>query len=263
MPRGPGAVRDLPIATASFHYTTAPYRCIMDEIKKQRAYYAASAAEYDQAHINDTESEHEMALDILSGLLIANGYKTVLDVGSGTGRGIQRLASLCPKISLTGIEPVAELRSIGHGKGIAESALIEGDATAIQFEDRSFDCVMALGVMHHIPKPRNAIAEMLRVSRRAVFISDLNNFGCGSLGQRILSHSARAIGLWPTVRYVKNGFKPWKYSEGDGVHYSYSLFDDIPFLGAAGARCHLFTTKPTGRNPFWTCSHVAVLAIKE
>lgn len=80
--------------------------------------------------------------------------------------------------------------------------------------------------------------------------------------QQLISHSLRFMRLWKLSQYVKNDFKPWKYSEGDGVYYSYSLLDDFPYLQQLGTVCQTFTTRPTSINPLWTCSHVAVLAWK-
>jgi hypothetical protein len=103
---------------------------------------------------------------------------------------------------------------------------------------------------------------MSRVARKAIFISDVNFIGCGSLCRRIVTHSITALGLWRPFQYIKNGFKPWKFSQGDGICYSYSLLSDVDFLRSLGLELFLFTTRPTGRNPYWTCSHVAILGMK-
>ncbi|MDB6007723.1 MAG: methyltransferase type 11 [Prosthecobacter sp.] len=228
----------------------------------QRDYYRATAAEYDASHISASEPEHDFALAWLTGAAAHLGFTSFLDVGAGTGRGVLQLQQHFPDTRVAGIEPVSELRQKAHEKGVSTSALVEGDACALPFADGEFDCVLALGVMHHLASPRAALREMHRVSRRAVFISDTNNFGCGSLPQRLFSHTLRVLRLWKAFQFIKNGFKPWKNSPGDGVHYSYSLFDDISFLRSLGCDCHLLTTRPSGPNPYWTASHIAVLAHK-
>jgi ubiquinone/menaquinone biosynthesis C-methylase UbiE len=234
----------------------------MKDITLQRAYYARTAPLYDEAHLSVSEPEHDFALDLLSGIARTQGYRSFLDVGSGTGRGIARLQKEFPEAEIIGVEPVGELREIGHRKGIPRPCLVDGDVTSLSFRDRSFDCVLALGVMHHLSDPRRAICEMSRVARKAVFISDLNNLGCGSIYQRAMSHLMTALGLWRSFQFIKNGFKSWKVSEGDGIHYSYSLLNDVTFLRSLGLTLFLFTTRPTGRNPSWTCSHVAILGMK-
>jgi SAM-dependent methyltransferase len=234
----------------------------MNEITLQRDYYARTASHYDGAHLSTSEPEHDFALDIFSGIARAQGFESFLDVGSGTGRGIARLQKDFPGAEILGVEPVAELRAVGHRKGIQPSCLVDGDVGNLSFGDGSFDCVLALGVMHHLPNPRRAISEMSRVSRKAIFISDLNNLGCGSIYQRLLSHSITALGLWGSFQFIKNGFKSRKFNEGDGVHYSYSLLNDVTFLRSLGLNVFLFTTRPTGRIPSWTCSHVAIFGMK-
>jgi ubiquinone/menaquinone biosynthesis C-methylase UbiE len=235
----------------------------MNDITLQRAYYARTASLYDGAHLSMSEPEHDFALDFLSGIARAQGYQSFLDAGSGTGRGVARLQTEFPKAEIVGVEPVAQLRAVGHQKGIPSQCLVDGDVTELSFRDQSFDCVLALGLMHHLANPRRAIFEMTRVARKAIFISDLNNLGCGSLYQRSASHFMNALGLWRSFQFIKNGFKSWKTSEGDGIHYSYSLLNDMSFMRSLGLTLFLLTTRPTGRNPSWTCSHVAIFGRKE
>ena len=140
--------------------------------------------------------------------------------------------------------------------------ITEGDALHIQRGDAAYDCVTAFGILHHIRTPRVAIAEMLRVARRGVFLSDLNNFGCGPLAQRIVSQTLNALGLWKAFQLAVTKGKGYKISEGDGLHYSYSLYNDLPFLETRCREVHVMNTRGQGTHPYRTCSHVAVLALK-
>src|SRR6185436_19248753 len=108
---------------------------------------------------------------------------------------------------------------------IPVALLLEGDATQLAFADGSFDCVCAFGILHHIRRPRVALREMLRVARKAIFVSDLNNFGCGSVLQRAISQTINALGLWRVFQFLITRGKGYKFSEGDGVHYSYSIYN--------------------------------------
>ena len=49
---------------------------------------------------------------------------------------------------------------------------------------RALDAVCAFGVMHHVKRPAIVVGEMMRVARRAIFISDSNRFGQGSMPAR-------------------------------------------------------------------------------
>jgi len=232
------------------------------EVQLQRAYYAQNARNYDAAHVCAEEPEHDLALSILAGIAAREQFTSFLDVGCGTGRGILYLQPCFPAAKIDGIEPVLELRQEAFRKGVPEERIIAGQAERIPAPDSSYDCVLALGVMHHLRSPRDAIIEMARVARRAVFISDANNFGCGSILQRVVAHSLRRARLWKTFQFLKNGFRHYKFTPGDGVHYSYSVLGEIEFLQRLRLRVFLFTTRPTGSSPLWSCSHLAVLGLK-
>ena len=236
----------------------------MNEIQLQREYYARTAAEYDTAHVsNEEDPEHAIALGALIGLSRHYLLDSFLDVGCGTGRGVAELLRRRPDARVMGVEPVAELRAVGVAKGIPESIIMDGDATKLAFEDGAFDCVCAFGILHHIRQPRMALAEMLRVARKAIFISDLNNFGCGSLVQRTISQTLNALGLWKAFQFLATKGKGYKYSEGDGIHYSYSIYNDYRWLSSQCSEMHVLNTKGAGINSYRTCSHGAILAIKK
>ena len=102
---------------------------------------------------------------------------------------------------------------------------------------------------------------MLRVARKAVFISDSNCFGTGSPVARAVKQGAHALGLWPLVDYLKSGGKRYYVSEGDGLFYSYSTYFNYQQLRAASKCVHVLNTKGTGTNPYRHASHTAMLAI--
>ncbi len=236
----------------------------MNEVQLQREYYAKTAATYDTGHVsNDADPEHAIALSALVGLSFHYGLDSFLDVGCGTGRGIGEILKRRPEARVMGVEPVAELRAVAIAKGIPPALLAEGDATKLAFADGAFDCVCAFGILHHIREPRLALAEMMRVARKAVFISDLNNFGCGSILQRIVSQTINALGLWKAFQFLMTKGKGYKVSEGDGIHYSYSVYDDWRWLSRQCAEVHAINTKGRGVNPYRTCSHVALLGVKK
>ncbi len=229
-------------------------------IERQRQHYSDTSQR--MADLDSIEIEHHHGISLMAGMARQYGWETFLDVGAGSGRGITHLMKYLPDARVTGVEPVEALREEGYKGGIARDALIHGDALALDFPAGSFDVVYATGILHHIATPRPAIAEMIRVAGSAVMLSDINNFGCGSRSQRILSHSLRALGLWRAFQWIKNGGRFDKFSEGDGVFYSYSLFDEIAWLNASGYTTHFLTTGPTRGNPFWDTTHIALLIIK-
>ncbi len=58
---------------------------ITSEIDAQRRYYAETAHQYDTLHVNEG-NEHFFALCVMLGAIDFLGARSVLDIGSGTGR---------------------------------------------------------------------------------------------------------------------------------------------------------------------------------
>jgi SAM-dependent methyltransferase len=103
-----------------------------------------------------------------------------------------------PGLRLVGVEPVEQLRHIGHANGLAVSELVDGDATHLSFDDGTFDVVCAFGVLHHVRSPERVVGAMLRVARKGVFLSDSNNVGQGAWAVRAVKQMLNAFGVWPT-----------------------------------------------------------------
>ena len=194
-----------------------------EEVSTQRAYYKDTAQQYDAAHV-DERDEHYLALRFLDAAIDYYGITSVLDVGAGTGRVALHLKARHPGLKIVSVEPVKELREVGHAKGLSETDLIEGDATKLQFPDGAFDLVSEIGVLHHVRDPAAVVAEMLRVAKVGIFISDSNNFGQGSFLSRSLKQFIHALGLWKVANWFKTMGKGYQITEGDGLAYSYSVF---------------------------------------
>ena len=95
--------------------------------------------------------------------------RTVLDVGTGTGRAAIALARLGARV--TGVDASAEmLQAAEHKAGEAGVAVsfVKGDAHSLTFPDRSFDAVVCLRVLMHVPDWRGSLAELCRVASTLV-----------------------------------------------------------------------------------------------
>lgn len=233
-----------------------------EEVQIQQRYYAETAARYDAMHI-DQHDEHFFALSFLVGAIDYLDIRSVLDIGSGTGRALQHLKRLRPELKIVGVEPVEALREIGYSKGLAKTELVDGDATSLSFANNEFDLVCEFGVLHHIRHPDQAVAEMLRVSRKAIFISDANNFGQGSAVMRSAKQLINALGLWKLADLIKTKGKGYSITEGDGLAYSYSVFTNYQQIRKQCRNVHLLNTKDGFIDPYKTASHVALLGVKK
>lgn len=231
----------------------------MDAVAKQRDYYRQTADKYDSMHMGDLE--HEFALAAIMGWFDHLGIKSVLDVGSGTGRAVLSIKNSRPSVRVVGIEPSDGLREIGHQKGLSETDLLDGDAQSLPFPDNSFDLVCAFGVMHHVPDADRAAREMTRVASRAVFISDHNDPGRGTGITKLIKRLAKAAGLWSTYKRVITRGKGYRITEDDGLWYPYSILDTYKTISATCTKVHFLSTLQSGPN-LYGASHVAVLGIK-
>ena len=229
-----------------------------EAIRIQRDYYREIVDDYDRRYVSDND-EHAFALAFMISAIKFFRFRSVLDVGSGKGRALLALRSADPTLTILGIEPSSELRARGHAKGLTARQLMDGDGEALAFADGTFDLVCAFGVLHYVPHPRNAVREMLRVARRAVFISDGNNFGQGRPMVRLAKQVIHALELWPLANFIKTRGKGYAISDEDGLFYSYSVFDDYPQITAQCEHVHLLNTSGSGPNIYRSASHVAML----
>lgn len=233
-------------------------RAMKSESDLQRRYYARAATEYDNSHSRD----HDLAITFLLGWMRANNCTSLLDIGSGTGLFVRRVLDEFPEANAVGIEPVPELRAVGYrNHGLSQSHLRAGNAVSLDFPDDSFDVVTEFGMLHHVKKPRTVIAEMLRVARKAVLISDCNNFGQGRVLSRFLKQTMNALGLWGAFDTLRTLGRGYQYSEGDGVFYSYSVFNDWSLLREACREVLVMNAAGVSVNHYREASHVVVLGV--
>ena len=108
---------------------------------------------------------------VIAGFLGDVAGRTILDVGTGTGRAAIGLARKGARV--TGVDASAEMLRVARDRAASEQADVAfavGDAHHLDFGDRAFDCAVSLRVLMHTPDWRRCLAELCRVAGdRVVF----------------------------------------------------------------------------------------------
>jgi ubiquinone/menaquinone biosynthesis C-methylase UbiE len=93
----------------------------------------------------------------------------ILEVGVGEGQVAGRVARRFPTASVAALDlPDPVLAE--HWRSVALHGAF-GDVAALPFPDRSFELVLAIEVLEHVPDPVRALGELARVARRDVVVS--------------------------------------------------------------------------------------------
>jgi ubiquinone/menaquinone biosynthesis C-methylase UbiE len=236
-------------------------------VQIQRQYYTDTAARYDAMHAREGDDDLSI-LKFVCAMLRMIEAQSVLDVGAGTGRGIRHMLDAIPGLSIRGVEPVAALVQQSVQKNeLPHGTILQGSGDALPFEEASFDVVCSFALLHHVPKPDIVIREMLRVARKAVIIADSNRFGQGRWPVRLVKIGLYKAGLWGIVNFLKTGGKGYMLTEGDGLAYSYSVYDSFNRIAQWADRVILMPAD-RGKSRSWfhpllTSRGVVICALKE
>lgn len=123
---------------------------------------AASYAQWRSSRLGQITDALEQQL--LFELLGAVAGKTLLDVGSGDAELASKLTRRGAVV--TGLDADPMMIAAAHRRSEIENAqltLVEGQAERLPFDDKSFDCVLAVTVLCFVQDAERAVAEMARV----------------------------------------------------------------------------------------------------
>lgn len=231
---------------------------------KQQDYYTQTAGIYEKMHGGET-GEHALALEHFFAFASHYKFNKVLDVGCGTGAVLSKM--LRKGFDAKGLEPVQALLNIGIQKhSIPNTRIFLGRAERIPFPDASFDAVTEFGILHHVPEPRLAVREMMRVSQSAIFLSDENRFGRGSAAWRLIKYLWWVTGVFSIGYYFMTKGRGYHETVGDGISYSYSVYDSFRDISKWASRVFFI---PLGKSdkislghPFFSTPHVMLCAFR-
>ena len=174
-PLGAAAARLLAVAEsddAAFASRCAEDRRHLAAIRAGReesalSYFARHAGEWDRLRsLHCPDEPVEAALDKALG---EGGLGSLLDIGTGTGRIAELLAPRA--IHVTALDKSPEMLRIARARLQTLPAdkleLVQGDFSALPFEDACFDTVLFHQVLHYAFEPEAVLAEAARVTREA------------------------------------------------------------------------------------------------
>jgi SAM-dependent methyltransferase len=179
---------------------------------------------------------------------------------------LQWLHRAKPALSLIGIDPSKNMLDLAKRSVPHEASLQVARGDELPLPDNAVDLAVATGIMHHVDNPAAVITEMSRVARKALLISDHNNYAFGGSLEKRIRVALKLCGLFGVATFIKQGFNRQGYSAEDGWWYPYSLFDNYADVARFSTEIYIFPTRPPGAggwaNMLFIQGHFAILAIR-
>src|SRR5882724_11589410 len=134
---------------------------VNDPVLAQRRYYTETASRYDAMHAHEAVDD-DAGMQRLFSVLRTLNVRSLLDVGSATGRGLPKLSQGLPDAISWAVEPGEALVRQGISSGVNQNfPLFLASRDALRFHHKSFDAVGSFGILPHVPEPARVIGEML------------------------------------------------------------------------------------------------------
>lgn len=92
----------------------------------------------------------------------------IADLGCGGGRNIKELRRMFPQATVAGVDhsavSVEKAQALNHGDIVTKRCqILEGDVSALPFDDASFDLVTAFETVYFWPGPIESFREVYRI----------------------------------------------------------------------------------------------------
>jgi ubiquinone/menaquinone biosynthesis C-methylase UbiE len=131
-------------------------------IQKRRVMrrYDATARSYDELYCEEQEAKYLKALERVDVAGIA-----VLDVGCGTGLLFSHIADAAQAVLGVDISRELLLRAKEQAVKFRNIYLIKADADHLPFQNGFFSVVFAFTVLQNMPKPKETLSEVKRVTK--------------------------------------------------------------------------------------------------
>jgi ubiquinone/menaquinone biosynthesis C-methylase UbiE len=136
-----------------------------ERVKAADNYFARQAANWDSLralHVAETDVEKALLAEIGKG-----PFRSVLDLGTGTGRILELLAGISDRA--IGVDASPAMLSVARANlekaGLRNAQLRHGDIYALPVERDAYDIVVLHQVLHYLDDPARAIREACRALR--------------------------------------------------------------------------------------------------
>lgn len=90
--------------------------------------------------------------------------RDVVELGCGNGFGAELIVGLGPR-SYVGLDVMPEQIALAEKRGLRGARFLVGDASAVDLPDACADVVVIFGILHHVERWREALAECSRLLR--------------------------------------------------------------------------------------------------
>lgn len=154
-----------------------PYRLKKMSVVDQKSYWSKIAKNFDEKEIKTSPKGYIRFYDevILENIRALTDVKSILDVGSSSGRRLSLLRKSFPDKSLVGCDFVAKQLEISKQLFFKDDdgvSLVCCNATSLPFGDNSFDLVFTSTVLMFVPPSdiNRTIAGFRRVSKKYVLL---------------------------------------------------------------------------------------------
>lgn len=154
-------------------------------------------------------------------------FRSVLDVGCGTGEVLKSISEEYPDVRLYGIDISEEMLKQAKAKLNRKAVLSAGDADHIPFTNNEFDLIVCTDSFHHYPNPQQAVDEFYRMLKTGKFLALCDfwkPFPIRQMMNIFLPYSnegdVKVYSKQEIIRFLqKSGFKNIDYSQTDRSGY--------------------------------------------
>ena len=157
-----------------------------DYEKLSKEHFNRQAAVYDEKDTMYYSQNGKISCRDIELYLKNVDYRSLLDVGCGTGCLLELLAK-AKSADYYGLDLSDEMVNVAKNKKIANAKFVVGKSDELTFDDCSFDVVTCSQSFHHYPYQDKAMSEAYRVLKKGgLYI--LSDTGIGGIGAWFDNH---------------------------------------------------------------------------